>query len=189
MSKMPALLTRMSTPAPSLNHVLNRSLDGGCLGDVESDGDRLVAMACGGLLGMSQGNVGDRDPRAFSDIAFGDRRPDAARAASDERDFVLEFHVVSSLASVADCVLVACVPLKTCPTDSRTESIAPRAPRAPRARRRTRGHSSDCPTRSPKMWRNWRNASGSLRAGFAASCKRSQLGSFGAIGLPLSVSP
>ena len=79
-------------PAPSLNHVLDRSLDGGCLGDVESEGDRLVAMACGGLLGMSQGNVGDRDSRSFRDIAFGDRRADAPRAASDERDFVLEFH-------------------------------------------------------------------------------------------------
>jgi len=39
--------------APSLNHVLDRSLDGGGLGDVESEGGRLIAVACSGLLGMT----------------------------------------------------------------------------------------------------------------------------------------
>ena len=145
-------------PAPSLNYVLNRSLDGGCLCDVEREGGPLLAMTCGCLLGLSQGNVGDRNSRAFCDIAFGDRRADARAPPVTSATLSLSFTVVSSLASAADCVLVACVPLKTCPTGSPPESIARRAPRAPRAHRRTRGHSSDCPARSPKMWRNWRNA-------------------------------
>src|SRR5271156_246959 len=39
------------------------------------------------------------------------------------------------------------------------------------------------------MSRNLRKAGGSLRAGFAAACRRSQFGSFGAIGFSLSLSP
>jgi hypothetical protein len=49
-------------------------------------------MSRGGFLGLSQGNVGDGDPRSFSHIAFCDRSPDAARAAGDQSDFVLELH-------------------------------------------------------------------------------------------------
>jgi hypothetical protein len=75
-----------------LNHALDRSLDGGRLGDVERDGDRLVAMARLGFLSVGKGNVGDGDPRSLGDTAIGDRSPNAASAAGNERDFVLELH-------------------------------------------------------------------------------------------------
>jgi hypothetical protein len=78
--------------SPSLDDTVDRSLNGDCLGDVERDREALVAMTCGGFLSLSQGNVGDGDARSFGDIAIGDRGADAARAAGDERDFVLELH-------------------------------------------------------------------------------------------------
>ena len=52
----------------------------------------LSPWRASGFLGVSKVNVGDGDPRSPGDIAIGDRCPNAASPAGDERDFVLELH-------------------------------------------------------------------------------------------------
>ncbi len=43
-------------------------------------------FACGGI------DIGDGDARPLRDVAPGDRKPDAARGASDDRHLVLQSH-------------------------------------------------------------------------------------------------
>ncbi len=76
--------------------------------------------------------------------------------------------------------------LTPCRRDSRRASRGRRSSTASRARSRRRRRRPGCP-RARRKCRAWRGRRADrLRAGFAAACRRSQLGSLGGMTLPLS---
>ena len=70
----------------------DRVFDRRHLRHVDFDRERFVAVQRRGLLGLRERYVGDRHFRPFGDVAIDDRRANAARAAGDEGDLILQFH-------------------------------------------------------------------------------------------------
>ena len=74
------------------NHVLTAAAIEADFDTSSAHRQRRVAMARRRLLRLSEGNIGDRDQSAFGDITLDDRRADAARAAGDDGDLILQLH-------------------------------------------------------------------------------------------------
>ena len=67
-----------------------RSMEGK-FGDIDLDSEGPVAKFGGDFLRLPDREIRDGDARAFRDIAGDDGAADAARAARDQRDFIVEF--------------------------------------------------------------------------------------------------
>ena len=94
-SKMPALLTRMSIPPARCTTSATAASIEALLGDVEPDRERAAADLVGQCRGLGLEQVGHDHPRTLVGVAAADRGADAARPAGDDRDLVLELHARS----------------------------------------------------------------------------------------------
>ena len=78
--------------AGPIYHHLNQSADRVAAGDVELHRKTAVAEFIGESRTVLHGAIGHDDAGSFGGIAPADRRADAARCASDDRDLTFELH-------------------------------------------------------------------------------------------------
>ena len=78
--------------AGAVHHRLDHGVDRGLPGHVDLDREGALADLARGLLGVGEQDVGDRDARALTDVALGDRATDPARAPGDHGDLVVQSH-------------------------------------------------------------------------------------------------